>query len=414
MISPGKELRLSKILNPDDGRGVIVAADHGFMLGSIKGAYNLEETLKKVINGKPDAVLLSPGQASRLSHLFLGKDAPAILIRADWTNAFRTKKYALPSRKIVRALAASAREALALGASGIVVYFFIGCSDKSEASNFELIASYAQECNRLGLPLIIEPIPLGERVTGANYADLVKVSVRMAVEVGADAIKAPYTGDVESFRKVVDAAGGVPILILGGAKAGTVRDALEVVAEALEAGAKGVVYGRQVIQAEDPSAFVRSVRAIVHEGKTVDEALGLSLKGHIKLRVKPELCTGCLLCQLACVFRHEGGFSITNSRLKIKEENIGFFNPSLCLLLSDPTHKPYCIEACEVGAISINEVGGLQLNKDVCIGCGKCVDACPVGIVTLVEGKPLLCDVCGGVPECALWCPQGAIRIEGL
>ncbi|KYH41155.1 MAG: aldolase [Candidatus Bathyarchaeota archaeon B26-2] len=412
MLNPGKVLRLSRIIDPKDGRGVVVAADHGFMLGSIKGAFNLEETLRKVILGGPDAVLLSPGQASRLYHLFCGRKAPSILIRADWTNAFRTKKYALPSRKVVRAMAAEAKDALALGASGIVVYYFIGCRDEAEALNFELMASFARECNEIGLPFIVEPVPLGERVTGANYADLVSASIRMAVEVGADAIKAPYTGDIDTFKKAVDAAGEVPILILGGAKAATVRDALEVVAEALEAGASGVVYGRQVIQAEDPEAFVKSVRAVVHEGKSVGEALGTIRKGPIQLEIDAERCNGCLLCELACTFRHDGAFSLSRARLRIEGSEAGIYRPILCLLLLDPSHQPLCVEACGTGALTLNEAGRLQLAEDLCTGCGRCVEACPVGVILIHKERPVVCDMCGGLPQCAEWCPSGALRVK--
>lgn len=270
-------------MNPDDGRAVVVAADHGFMLGSIKGVVNLEDTLKSVIDGSPDAVLLSPGQATRLSRLFHGRKSPALLIRADWTNAFRDKTYTLPARSVKRVAVVSARDAVALGASGIVTYYFIGYGDeKAEARNLELMAMFARECDKIGLPFIVETIPIGERVTGTNFVDLVAASMRMVAETGADIIKTQYTGDVESFRKAVKAA-GVPVLVLGGPKAGTVKDALEVIVEALEAGASGVVYGRQVIQADDPSEVISSIRAIVHEGKSVSEVMRASLRGTYSL-----------------------------------------------------------------------------------------------------------------------------------
>ncbi|MFQ6095766.1 MAG: 4Fe-4S binding protein [Candidatus Bathyarchaeia archaeon] len=415
MMNPGKVIRLSRILNPEDNRGVVVAADHGFMLGSIKGVYNLEETLRKVIRGRPDAVLLSPGQAARLGYLFRGKRAPAILVRADWTNAFRTKKYVLPARKIGRAMAARARDALALGASGIVTYYFIGCRDEIEAWNFELMSSFARECDEIGLPLIVEPLPYGERMTGANYADLILTSVRMAVEAGADAIKTPYTGDVETFRNVVKAAGDVPILILGGAKAKTTRDALEVVIEALEAGASGVVYGRQVIQAEDPTAFVRAVRAVVHEGKSVREAMGEIYRGPVHLEIDASRCTGCRLCELVCTFHHEKDFSFSKARIRVDPLSEGRYRPVVCLLLVDYSHEPVCIEACESEALTINpNLKCLQLNVEKCSGCKKCVEACPLGVISFDEvgNIPVFCDSCGGSPQCVEWCPSEALTIK--
>jgi len=407
MQSPGKILRLSKVLDPDDGRGVVVAADHGFMLGSIEGVFNLEKTLRRVIEGRPEAVLLSPGQAARLGHLFHGRKSPAILVRADWTNAFRTKTYTLPTRTIGRAIAASARDALTLGASGIVTYYFIGCSDEIEAQNFRLMATFARECDEIGLPFIVEPLPFGERVTGANHAELILTSVRMAVEAGADAIKTSYTGDVETFRNVVKSV-SVPILVLGGAKARTMRDALEVVAEVLEAGASGVVYGRQVVQAEDPAEFVRSVRAVVHEGKSVREVISKARAGPIVLKVDAAKCTGCMTCEIACTFSRKEGFSPTKARLRIESVGLGKYNPVVCTLCG------LCVKACEEGALTFDpKLGYIQLLKKKCTGCRKCVEACPFDLVLFdnENKKPLICDRCKGAPECVEWCQPKALVV---
>ncbi len=429
MLSPGKTLRLSKILDPDDGRGVVVAADHGFMLGSIKGIFDLEKTLRRVIAGGPEAVLLSPGQTARLGYLFHGQKAPAILVRADWTNAFRTKKYALPTRTIGRAMAATARDALSLGASGIVTYYFIGCNDEIEARNFELMATFARECDEIGLPFIVEPLPFGERVTGANQAELILTSVRMAVEAGADAIKTSYTGDVTTFRNVVKSA-GAPVLVLGGAKARTMRDAFEVVAEALEAGASGVVYGRQVVQAEDPAEFVRSVRAVVHEGKSVRAVCGVHAEP-IRWQIDVEKCTGCRMCEVACAFRHEQNFSFSKARIRVESSSEEGYQPILCSLLLKCTHSminslspsltssvhhPVCVEACGREALTVNPTTGyLQLRVERCSGCKKCVKACPLHVIRFDEERkiPLVCDMCEGSPECVEWCqPKALVVVE--
>jgi len=53
----GKEIRMGRIIDPNNNRAMVVAADHGFMLGPIRGVINLEETLLKVIRGGPDAIL---------------------------------------------------------------------------------------------------------------------------------------------------------------------------------------------------------------------------------------------------------------------------------------------------------------------------------------------------------------------
>jgi DhnA family fructose-bisphosphate aldolase class Ia len=94
----------------------------------------------------------------------------------------------------------------------------------------------------------------------------------MAVEAGADVIKCSYTGNKESFKKIVSAAGPARVLVLGGEKMPD-KAALQMVSDAIESGASGVVFGRNVIQAADPLAMTKAIRAIVHDGAKVEEGL---------------------------------------------------------------------------------------------------------------------------------------------
>lgn len=404
----GKEIRMGRIIDPNNNRAMVVAADHGFMLGPIRGVINLEETLLKVIRGGPDAILLSPGQAEKLSHLFRGRGAPALLVRADWTNAFRDKTYTLPARKIKRVAVADAKEALSLGASGIVTYYFIGHSeDETEAYNYELMSIFSRECDKLGLPYIVEALPFGERVTGANYAQLISVGMRIAAEAGADALKTAYTGDVDSFRKAVDSA-GIPVLVLGGAKARTIRDALEIVDEALIAGGSGVVFGRQVIQAEDPEKFVESVRMMVHEGKSLKEIIS-PYQGPVHLQVRAKNCVGCRECQVICSFSHDEEFSLRGSRIRVDVELPDKFIPFPCTLCGK------CVNVCPTQALVFNhELKYVEFIKERCIGpkgCKKCVLECPFHVVGWddKEKNPFICDMCKGSPRCVEYCPTDAL-----
>jgi class I fructose-bisphosphate aldolase len=402
MTSPGKEVRLSRIIDPRDDRAVVIAADHGYMLGPIKGVIDLGRTVSSVASGGADGILLSPGQAAKIGHLFKGRDAPAMLIRADWTNAFRSKTYTLPSRHIQHRYMTSPSQAMALGADAIVIYFFMGYADDAEeAEHVSKVARFAKECDSIGLPFIVEPIPFGERITGANNNELVKISIRMSAELGADAIKAPYTNDVEFYKEVVRSA-GIPILILGGAKSKTLRDALEVVEEALESGARGTVFGRNVIQAPDPGAMVRSICQVVHGGMSARAVAQPPLEGKMRLRVtKGSGCTGCRICEIACSAAHGGTYDPGSARLQIRPGKSGH-RAVVC------TQCLKCIDACPRGALSAADgVGRVLLDATRCDGCAKCAEACPVGVVRFdSEGKALICDLCDGTPECEEWCPR--------
>lgn len=404
-MQTGKRLRLKRIFG-EDGRAVVVAADHGLMLGPIRGVVNLRETLARVIQGGPDAILLAPGQASSLIDLFYGKDAPALLVRADWTNAFRDKTYTLPARVIRDVNTVRVEDALALGTSGIVVYLFIGLGDEDEeARNIQMISMFSRECEKQGMPLIVEPLPMGEHVTKANYVDLVNLSVKMAAELGADALKVPYTGDPYTFEKTVKAADGIPVLALGGYSGVTIRDSLEVVEEVMQAGGSGIVYGRNIVQANDPGGMVRLVRAIVHEGRSVLEVVGASKKGRISLRVEPAACVGCNLCAAVCSIYHNGKIDIGRARLRVVQEWPAGCEPVVCVQCGK------CISVCPTGALRWGSRGNVELVEEVCNSCGACVETCPQKVILLDEegNRPLICDLCGGAPQCAEWCGTAAI-----
>ncbi|MGQ9514201.1 MAG: 4Fe-4S dicluster domain-containing protein [Thermoproteota archaeon] len=406
-MGTGKEVRLSKIFDPRDGRAVVVAADHGLMLGPIPGVHELERTLRRVVDGRPDAILLSPGQAESMSHLFRGRRAPSLLVRVDWTNTFRDRTYTLPVRETFFSSVSDPRHALKLGAHAVVTYLFLGYEDEErEARHLSLVSRYAAECARFELPLIVEPIPLGPRVTKANSAELVAIATRVAVEVGADALKVPYTGDPESFRKVVQAAAGVPILVLGGYRALSRRDLLEVIVETIEVGGSGVVFGRNVVQAQDPASVLKDLRAIVHEGRSIREVITGGVTKRIRLRTHPERCSGCLICTAICSFIHEGVHDRKAGRLRVEGIWPGPFKLAVC------TQCGKCIDACPKNALNRDlSLGYIIWDEEKCDLCSKCVESCALGVVKLQDSKIKICDLCGGSPECAEWCSREVLEV---
>lgn len=413
-LSPGKIARLNRLFNPKDGKAVCVAADHGWMSDPTPNVVELENILQKVVAGGADGILLSYGTALRMGHHLRGKNSPALLIRADWMNMPRlggsNVSNILPVVNFRKKATSMAKDALQVGASAITIYYFIGYSDAFEAMNMEQAAIFARECRQIGLPLIIEPMAVGGMVTGVNIAEILIASGRLAVEIGADALKIPYTGDVNTFKLLVDQA-RVPVLVLGGAKSDVPRDALELVEEALRAGASGTVFGRNVTKAKDPRKMVADLCALVHDGKTVAEILGEVKATGYRLKPVAENCTGCRICELVCVQDHNHRFHAEHARLRIVAHHA---------LIDTPKFRPYvctlcgrCVDVCEPGALGIGPEGYLVLNADLCNGCASCAAACPFEVIRMHPEShlPIFCDLCQGEPQCVRWCKRDALAL---
>lgn len=164
-------------------------------------------------------------------------------------------------------------DARALGVDGVCVMCFLG--GEVELRTFEIVAQVARDCREDGLPVMVEALPCIDtpRIRKPLAPDAMASAARIAFEHGADIIKTYYTGTTEGFRKVTENC-PVPVLIAGGAKMETVEAALTVVHGAIQAGAKGVVFGRNIWQNPNIHGVMASLRAIIHHGATVEQAMG--------------------------------------------------------------------------------------------------------------------------------------------
>lgn len=421
----GLSSRMERLFNRhSDGRAVCVAADHGYMSDVTTNVVNLRPILEKIIIGGVDGVLLSPGQAVRLSNLFQGRDGPALIIRADWMNMPRlgttNVANAVPQRLFLHQKVIDARQAVDLGATAITIYLFLGYSDRIESAGIEVCSRFVDECHSVGLPCIMEPLAYGGQVTGANTVDILTLGARICVELGADALKIPYTGDVETFRNLVEIA-DVPVLVLGGARSDYERDALELFSESLESGANGCLMGRNVTKSPDPQRMIEQLCGIAHQGWSTDRALRTEDWNFLKLKAHPHKCTGCELCVTACVAGHDDrGYGTHLSRIFITQGNKpGLHKVMFCTLCKK------CLEVCPTDALRWHpDTGAVELIVDKCTACGDCVEICPTNVilksdegVRITDGQildwyPVVCDLCGGEPECARICPTGAIFVD--
>jgi fructose-bisphosphate aldolase/2-amino-3,7-dideoxy-D-threo-hept-6-ulosonate synthase len=137
----------------------------------------------------------------------------------------------------------------------------------------------ADECDIYGMPLLAMMYPRGPKIQSEHAVNVVAHAARLGAELGADIIKTNYTGDIETFKTVVESC-PVPVIIAGGPKCKTEQEILQTAYESIKAGGAGLSIGRNVFQHENPTRIVRALSAIVHKGVSVEQALKILGESH--------------------------------------------------------------------------------------------------------------------------------------
>ena len=158
--------------------------------------------------------------------------------------------------------------------SAVKLVLEVGTADGAGMlENMKNTAYLAQRAREKGIPFMVEAVAWGEQIPPGKEAapEYIGQACRMALECGADVIKTTYTGDPKSFKEVL-ANVPIPVIILGGA-AGELATVFQGVRDAMDAGAAGVAFGRNVFQSENPTVMVNALKELVHNGATVKEAI---------------------------------------------------------------------------------------------------------------------------------------------
>ncbi len=259
--------RLSRLFAPD-GRCFDVALDHGFFNEGpfLSGIENLPRAVATLVDAAPDAIQLTVGQAKHLQGV-AGKDKPALVLRTDVANVYGRE---LPRYLFSKTIESPVETALRLDAACVVVNLFaIPGQPEVAAQCVDNILRIKPDCERYGMPLMIEPLVFQSNELNGGYmvdGDEKKIVplVRQAVELGADIIKADPTDDVSIYGKVIETAGDVPVLVRGGGRVSD-EEILKRTHELMQSGARGIVYGRNVIQHPNPKGITRALMSLVHD-----------------------------------------------------------------------------------------------------------------------------------------------------
>jgi len=251
------------------GEAVIVALDHGLHWGVFDGFEDPAETLEGILEAEPDGILASGPFLRRFEGTISSYDVTTIATLDLLHDSTLPGEH---EEAEIHRQVASVATAAELGADAMKVALVYGREnpDVLEA-NIQFVARAAQRGEQLGLPLVVEPTLWGQRATDELDPEHLADANRIAFELGAHVLKSPYPGAASAFAPIVDNA-PLPVYIAGGPATETDREVLEMVHEAVSSGAKGVMFGRNIWQRDDPAAIIDSLEALVHENAPVNEA----------------------------------------------------------------------------------------------------------------------------------------------
>jgi DhnA family fructose-bisphosphate aldolase class Ia len=265
---------MNRLFGPDH-KCFDVAIDHGFFneRSFLSGIEQMAEAVKTAVRAAPDAIQLTLGQARHLQGI-PGPRKPALVLRTDVANVYGRK---LPNHLFSKLIHQAVEQALRLDAACVVVNLLL-LPEQAHlyAQCIDNICLLKPICEAYGMPLMIEPLVMQPNADQGGYmvdgdVDKIIPLVRQAVELGADIIKADPTDDPADYHRVIEIASNIPLLVRGGGRVSD-EEILRRTSVLIRQGAAGIVYGRNVIQHDNPAGMTRALMAVVHDGAAPEDA----------------------------------------------------------------------------------------------------------------------------------------------
>jgi putative autoinducer-2 (AI-2) aldolase len=251
----GMKDRLSRIFDRRSGNTVMLAFDHGYIMGPTSGLERIDINILPIVE-YADCLMCTRGVLRAAIPPTVNKP---ISLRVSAGSTVLTELND-------EVIGVDIEDAVRLNASLMAVMVSVG--GKYEALTVANLSQAVSEGTRFGIPTLGVTAVGKELTRDARYLSMAS---RVCAENGAHVVKTYFCE--EGFEKVT-ATCPVPIVIAGGKKVPE-KDALSIAWRAIDQGASGVDMGRNVFQAEDPAAMIQAVRAVVHEREAPDKALQL-------------------------------------------------------------------------------------------------------------------------------------------
>tara|TARA_Y100000310_G_C20693631_1_gene823994 strand:+ start:3586 stop:4359 length:774 start_codon:yes stop_codon:yes gene_type:complete len=248
----GMKNRLSKIINPKTGKCVMLAVDHGYFQGPTTGLRNLGKTVSPLLP-YADALMITRGALRN----WIPKDVgvPIVLRMSGGQSILKE----LSNEVITNSI----QDAIRINASAITCSVYVGGEyEKESIANLAKLVNYGED---FGIPVLAVTAVGKDMARDSRYLGLAS---RICVEIGAHMIK---TYNCDNFEEVVEACGNVPVVMAGGKKIDE-KEALAMAKNVVDKGASGVDMGRNIFQSDNPVGMIKAVRAVVHDGMSVEDA----------------------------------------------------------------------------------------------------------------------------------------------
>lgn len=258
------------MLETDSGNAVVVAIDHGLHHGVFEGFENPGTTLRTILECRPDGILAGVPFLRHFDDVI--SEYPGVYTIGTIDVLNNSTFPGDDEETEIHQQVFSMDEAARIDADAAKVALVYGRKDPAVLEqNNRFVARAAERGREVGVPLVVEPTLWGARAEDELDPVYLTHAQRIGFELGADILKTPYPGDPASFEPIVQNA-PVPCYIAGGPATETDVEALEMVAGAMSVGARGVMFGRNIWQQENPEGMIAAMKEIIHEGSSVDRA----------------------------------------------------------------------------------------------------------------------------------------------
>ena len=248
-----KNKRIKKIMK--NGKSLLIAFDHAVEHGP-SNYENIDlhplRILKISVDGGANGIILHSG-AARVVRDYIPKDFSLIVKITARTSL-------VDDKNMVQSIVTTVDEAASLGADAVAYTIYLG-SDM-EYYMLEQFSQIKKRCLELGLPVIGFMYPRSPKYKNKYDAKAIEYAARVGAEIGCDIVKTYYTGNKQTFSKVIKNC-FVPLLVAGGPEAKTKEEFITNIQDALAVGARGFALGRNIWSRDGSTELLKQVKNIM-------------------------------------------------------------------------------------------------------------------------------------------------------